>query len=318
MAYKKVYLEYLEEFKSFGIAKSQIAELNDAHILPDIRFHKYLYENTSPECPTVGFLLGQDKSADGTEYYTIGQSYAQSVLAIGAEIKFLDYDNAYRQMKECDGVILPGGFFDNPESFYVDGKDMGAKEGKRFFAYKSVIQEAYAAQKPMLGICAGAQMIGAILGNMKMYRSIEQEIPQKTVHKPRQETDVRVHGLKLLPEMPMQKIMGLAPEEDRIMINSRHAQAMVHPALQEYVKGEPLVKMDMYAVSDADGIPEVWGNEKAGILCIQGHPEDLAAAGDEKMLNIYRHIAGLSSKYKKAHSLPRRWVAPLKRQNNER
>lgn len=76
-------------------------------------------------------------------------------------------------MKKCDGAILPGGAFDNPESFFIDGKDMGGREGKRFFAYKSVIQEAFRHHKPMLGICAGAQMIGAVLGNMKMYRQLE-------------------------------------------------------------------------------------------------------------------------------------------------
>lgn len=158
----------------------------------------------------------------------------------------------------------------------------------------------------MLGICAGAQMIGAVLGNMKMYRSLEQEIPHKTVHKPRTETDVRLHGLKLLPGTPIFDIMGLRPDEERIMINSRHSQAMVHPALQEYVKSEPLVKMDMYAVSDADGVPEIWGNAAAGILCIQGHPEDLAAAGDKTMLRVYQHIARLSAEYKKGRqALPK-------------
>ena len=99
--------------------------------------------------------------------------------------------------------------------------------------------------------------------------------------------------------------MGLRPDEERIMINSRHSQAMVHSALQEYVKSEPLVKMDMYAVSDADGVPEIWGNAAAGILCIQGHPEDLAAAGDKTMLRVYQHIARLSAEYKKAQALPK-------------
>lgn len=237
---------------------------------------------------------------------TVGLTYAHSILNSGAEIRFLDYDNAYCQMKKCDGAILPGGAFDNPESFFIDGKDMGGREGKRFFAYKSVIQEASRHHKPMLGICAGAQMIGAVLGNMKMYRSLEQEIPHKTVHKPRTETDVRLHGLKLLPGTPIFDIMGLRPDEERIMINSRHSQAMVHSALQEYVKSEPLVKMDMYAVSDADGVPEIWGNAAAGILCIQGHPEDLAAAGDKTMLRVYQHIARLSAEYKKGRqALPK-------------
>lgn len=299
---KKIYLEYLDEFKSYGIPKSEIETLHKEGTVADIRFHKELYEKRNAARPTVGFLLGQDKGNDGTEYYTVGLSYAHSILNSGAEIRFLDYDNAYKQMKTCDGAILPGGAFDNPESFFIDGKDMGGREGKRFFAYKSVIQEAYRHHKPMLGICAGAQMIGACLGNMKMYRSLEDEIPHKAVHKPRQETDVRLHGLKLLPGTPIFDIMGLRADEDRIMINSRHAQAMVHPALQEYVKGEPLVKMDMYAVSDADGVPEIWGNASAGILCVQGHPEDLAAAGDEKMLRIYQYIAGLSAEYKKSRA----------------
>ncbi len=297
---KTVYLEYLDEFKSYGIPKSEIEALHRDGVVADIRFHKELYEKRQASRPTVGFLLGQDKGTDGTEYYTVGLTYAHSILNSGAKIRFLDYDNAYCQMKKCDGAILPGGAFDNPESFFIDGKDMGGREGKRFFAYKSVIQEAFRHHKPMLGICAGAQMIGAVLGNMKMYRSLEQEIPRKTVHKPRTETDIRLHGLKLLPGTPIFDIMGLRPDEDRIMINSRHSQAMVHPALQEYVKGEPLVKMDMYAVSDADGVPEIWGNASAGILCIQGHPEDLAAAGDEKMLRVYRHIARLSAEYKKS------------------
>ncbi len=302
MQTKKIYLEYLEEFKSFGIPKKEIEELKKQGIVADIRFHKELYENKSSGRPTVGFLLGQDKGDNGEEYYTIGMTYAQAALSTGAEIKFLDYENTYQQMKGCDGVILPGGAFDNPENFFIDGKDMGGKEGKRFFAYKAAIDEAHHNQKPMLGICAGAQMLAALLGIWKMYRSIEEEVSKMTVHKPKAETDVRIHGLKLLKGTPIYEIMGLDANEDKIMINSRHNQAMVHPALQDYVEGTPLVKMDIYAVSDADGIPEIWGNEAAGILCVQGHPEDLAAKGDTKMQKLYNYIAIKALAYKKAHS----------------
>ncbi len=301
MKTKKIYLEYLEEFKSFGIPKKEIEELKAQGIAADIRFHKELYEDKSSNRPTVGFLLGQDKGDNGEEYYTIGLTYAQAALSTGAEIKFLDYENTYQQMKDCDGVILPGGAFDNPEDFFIDGKDMGGKEGKRFFAYKAAITEAYRHHKPMLGICAGAQMIGALLGNMKMYRSLEKEVSKKTVHKPKAETDVRIHGLKLIKGTPIFDIMGLDANEDKIMINSRHNQAMVHPALQDYVEGTPLVKMDLYAVSDSDGIPEIWGNEAAGILCVQGHPEDLAAKGNKKMQHLYDYIAQKAKMYKQAH-----------------
>ena len=125
---------------------------------------------------------------------------------------------------------------------------------------------------------------------------------KKTVHKPKAETDVRIHGLKLIKGTPIFDIMGLDENEDKVMINSRHNQAMVHPALQDYVEGTPQVKMDMYAVSDSDGIPEIWGNEAAGILCVQGHPEDLAAKGNKKMQRLYDYITKKAAAYKRAHT----------------
>ncbi len=298
---KTICLEYLEEFDSYGIAVETIRKLTAEGFVADIRFHGEAYGKTPEGRPLVGFLLGQDKGKNGAEYYTVGGTYAYSIINSGAEIKFLDYDSVETQMKSCHGLILPGGAFDNPEEFYIDGKNTGIKEGKRFLAYKSAIKQAYGLQKPMLGICAGAQMIGSILGNMKMYRSLADEVPLHTGHKPLQEHGVRLHQIKLKPATPLYDIMGLSLEVDKILINSRHSQAMVHQARQDSVEGEPLVKMEMYAVSDVDGVPEIWGNETAGILCIQGHPEDLAAKGDEAMLRIYRHIADLAAKYKREH-----------------
>lgn len=105
---KTVYLEYLDEFKSYGIPKSEIEALRRNGVVADIRFHKELYEKRQASRPTVGFLLGQDKGTDGTEYYTVGLTYAHSILNSGAKIRFLDYDNAYCQMKKCDGAIFAG------------------------------------------------------------------------------------------------------------------------------------------------------------------------------------------------------------------
>lgn len=66
---KTVYLEYLDEFKSYGIPKSEIEALRRNGVVADIRFHNELYGKRQASRPTVGFLLGEDKGADGTEYY---------------------------------------------------------------------------------------------------------------------------------------------------------------------------------------------------------------------------------------------------------
>ena len=297
MAKKEIiYLEYLPEFDAYGIQKSVIEQLTQQKIVAEILLPEKVRQDCAQDAPTIGFLLGQDKSENGDEYYSIGENYLKAVLSTDAHIRFLDYDNPYQQMKDCDGAVLPGGAFNNPEHFYIDGQTLGEKIGKRYFAYRSVIAEAYKKHKPMLGICAGAQMIGAILGNMKMYRDLKREVLHPALHKPKKETDVRVHQIKLLKNTPIFEIMGLSSTEDRIMINSRHNQSMALDVLQDYLIGTPKVKMQVYAISESDNIPEIWGSEKAGILCVQGHPEDLI--DNEKMQNLYHYIARKAKEYK--------------------
>lgn len=291
-----LYLQYIPEFDSYGIKKEVVAQLSEKGIVAKILLPKNLQKNDTKQKPTIGFLLGQDKSDNGDEYYTISNSYLQAMLNTGSDIRFLDYENPYQQMKACDCAVLPGGVFNNPENFYIDGKVLGDEIGKRYFAYRSVIAEAYKIKKPLLGICAGAQMIGALLGNMKMYRDIKSEVLHPAIHNPKEETDVRVHQIKLLRNTPIFDIMGIDKNENHILINSRHNQSMVQDVLQDYVIGTPKVKMDIYAISEADGIPEIWGNEEAGILCVQGHPEDLVSDG--KMQNIYNYITHKAKEHK--------------------
>ncbi len=291
-----LYLQYIPEFDSYGIKKEVVAQLSEKGIVAKILLPKNLQKNDTKQKPTIGFLLGQDKSDNGGEYYTISNSYLQAILNTGSDIRFLDYENPYQQMKACDCAVLPGGVFNNPENFYIDGKVLGDEIGKRYFAYRSVIAEAYKTKKPLLGICAGAQMIGALLGNMKMYRDLKSEVLHPAIHNPKEETDVRVHQIKLLKNTPIFDIMGIDKNENHILINSRHNQSMVQDVLQDYVIGTPKVKMDIYAISEADGIPEIWGNEEAGILCVQGHPEDLVSDG--KMQNIYNYITHKAKKHK--------------------
>ena len=114
-----VNLRWFDEFNGYGIPKSVINQLTAAGKIADIRLPENLRDQTKTNQPTIGFLLGEDKAADGTECYSIGTSYVQSLIAAKADIKFLDYDNTAQQIKFCDGLVLPGGRFTNPESFYI-------------------------------------------------------------------------------------------------------------------------------------------------------------------------------------------------------
>lgn len=296
MKSKKVELHYIKEFDSYGIAKSVLLELYNKNILADIRLPENIL-NEKENKPLLGVLLGQDMSTDGTDYYTIGNSYIEAVKNTGANICFLDYDNPVAETQNCHGIVLVGGIFDFPKDYFIKNENLGKGIGKRFLAYKNIIESAYKEHKPMLGICAGAQMLGCVLGNLKMYLYINKEVKSPAKHKPTQKGEVCMHKLKFFDKTPIYEIMGISPL-DEIKINSRHEQAMVPETFRQE---KAIVKMSLYAVCEADNVPEIWGNDKESILCVQGHPEDLAAAGDKSMQNLYDYVAKRATIYKEQH-----------------
>ena len=294
-----VYLEYVPKLGAYGVKERVISDLTARNEIAEILLPKTLDYIPDASAPIIGFLLGEDTLDTGDRYYTIGKNYLQAILNAGVRIRFLDYDHPLEQMQNCQGFVLPGGCFANPEYFYVNGKVSDLPVGKRYLAYQAVIMQAYKEHKPMLGICAGAQMIGALLGDMKMYRQIPETGSNLIRHKPQEASEVCMHPLHLIPDTPLYDIMGICSSENHIMMNSRHTQAMVPGS---YMGKRPVVRMDIYAVSEGDNIPEIWGNDRAGILCIQGHPEDLIM--DKKMQNLYGYIAKKASEYKAGMPIP--------------
>jgi len=280
MQTKRVELYYIKEFDSYGIPKSVLSELYKENVLADIRLpEKILKEDKNK--PLLGFLLGQDMSSDGTDYYTISINYMESMKNTGSNICFLDYDNPVAESHNCHGIVLPGGIF---------------SEGKRFLAYKNLIENSSKEHKPMLGICAGAQMIGSVLGKVEKF-NLFNEASSSVKHKPTEKGEVCLHKLKLFEKTPIYEILGISPK-DEVIMNSRHALALV---LNSFKQEKAPVEMTVYAVSEGDNIPEIWGNDKENILCVQGHPEDFAAKGDKVMQNIYNYVAKRAMLYKEQH-----------------
>ena len=296
MKTKRVELQYLKEFNSYGIPKSVLYELYKDKVLADIRLPENILKEDKNK-PLLGFLLGQDMSTDGTDYYTISNSYLESMKNTNSNVRFLDYDNPVAETHNCHGIVLPGGCFDCPKDYFILNENLGQGIGKRFLAYKNIIENAYKEHKPMLGICAGAQMLACVLSNVKMYLHVNKEVSSSLKHKPTEKGEVCLHKLKFFEKTPIYQILGISPK-DEIQMNSRHDQAMV---LNTFKQKKATVEMSVYAVSEADNIPEIWGNDKEGILCVQGHPEDFAALGDKVMQNIYNYVAKRAMLYKEQH-----------------
>ena len=287
MPTKKIYLEYLPEFEAYGITDEKIKELTSQNITPILEFAPTDIQKLSPKQqnkknqPTIGFLLGQDKNN-----YTISLAYAQTMAATGANIRFLTYNENTKQMEGLDALVLPGGTFAFPEEFYTDPQENLQKHlSARFLAYTTSIIKAEKEGLPILGICAGAQILGA-MHHMKMFRDVQKYTQTSILH---QTKNLNAHNVNIYPNTPLAKIF----DHENIMVNSRHNESMSpHNTSPD---------MKIYAMSP-DLVPEAWGIEEKNILCIQWHPEDLARQGNQQMQNIYNWLAEKAKEYKKAKS----------------
>lgn len=292
-------LTYLSEFQCYGIKKNEVADMAAKEGVPEIILTEEICKKIAPQYhkkAKIGFLLGEDTSADGTSYYTIGNDYLKSLLKAGADLRFLDYDNTYPQVSQCDGLVLPGGAFNSPQEFYITPSHNN-DSSKRSFAYIQATMGAEAKNKPLLGICAGAQMIGGMHGH-KMYLSVAKETGSHISHKSSQN---HAHEVFIKENSPLHKIMQT--DTLTFWVNSRHNEAMIEQEIQEYLNKTDL---EVYAFSKNDNIPEAWGNEKKNILCIQWHPENLAVQGVQSMQNIYNWIVdkSVSNKAKQKIKIP--------------
>lgn len=278
---QSVTLEYLPQYEAYGISDEKINVFEKQNIIPFISLApqdiEQLADASKDNKPTVAFLLGRDEN-----YYTIDYNYARAILQSGVNIRFLTYSSCAEQMNGIHGLILPGGRFPSPEQFYCDAAlNASTKYEPRAAAYLNCIAEALKEHLPMLGICAGAQMIGGVLG-MKMYRNTKQYTNTDIEHKTK---ILDAHKVLIKNPSPLYDIL----QTEEIETNSRHTESMLPYASDS--------KLTIYARTE-DNIPESWGNAEKNIMCIQWHPEDFAANGDISMQRIYNWLAQKALSYK--------------------
>jgi len=288
---KQYYLTYKPLIKAFSISDATIKSCDDNMEIPLLELAPKDYQRLGcavphPFAPIVGFLMGRDK-----DDYSADWNYVRAIAKTGVKLRFLTYKHCELQLQGCNGLVLPGGAFDSPESYYADAKKTDVDfPSLRSQAYALCIRGALARQIPILGICAGAQMVAGEFG-LKLWRNFD-NVETPIAH---HSYDDQAHRLSILPDTPLAKIL---PDYDQEYVNSRHRELVVPLRLQRELWAEAnhiavedvQLPLDFYAFAN-DGVPEAWGSEELHILCVQFHPEDLAAHDNSAMLGIYQWLA---------------------------
>jgi len=221
-------------------------------------------------------LLGVSTSSEMTlnrPYVKATRYYADSVQRAGGHAVYLpimpDAESAYETatdiMDRLDGLMLSGGNDDVQAQLYGEVAHpkvtwINPERDRYEFA---LIQAAMEQQKPILGICRGAQVLNVFMGGT-LYQYLPEQFPGSGQHFPAQ-TEMRhyFHGVTVKRDSRMHQIFG----SETIMVNSFHNQAVKDT-------GEGLVA----TAWSEEGVIEAFEHASYPfMLGIQAHPEAMTA-----------------------------------------
>lgn len=211
---------------------------------------------------------------------TVAQSkYMESLARAGARMRWVelsDPEQAVQDALTCDGLLLPGGGDMDPK-FYGQERIPACGEPNllRDAAEPLLLRAFLAADKPVLGICRGIQVMNAVLGG-DLYQDIK-----PFEHLPHNDHWAKVHTVTVRRGTLLSRILG----QDTVLVNSQH-----HQAVDRVAPGFTL------AALSEDGIVEAIEKPDARFcLGVQWHPEWLSDA-DPAMQGLFDAFVNACSK----------------------
>ncbi|MEK3933687.1 gamma-glutamyl-gamma-aminobutyrate hydrolase family protein [Sporosarcina sp. FSL W7-1349] len=223
--------------------------------------------------PVIG--LTSNMNVDGK--HEIDPEYMAAILLAGGLPFIIPADveqEAEQAASLLDGLVLTGGKDIDPQCY---GEEPHPKLGEvspaRDRMEIALVGQMKAADKPILGICRGIQLLNVAFGG-DLFQDVEGQMDRPVLqHAQRAPRSHPSHTVKLESGSVLEEIVG----EPLLQVNSFHHQSVKRVA----------ASLRISAFSN-DGIVEaIEGREGNFLLGVQWHPERLAVAGDAPSLRIF-------------------------------
>jgi len=237
----------------------------------------------SQDAPLIGITADSEEPKAGARsdyskypWYAIRGNYCSAVREAGGVPLVLPHEASLIEEYAglLDGLLVSGGAFDVDPALFGEASRHSTvvlKEDRTVFEL-GITRAMLKADKPILGICGGQQLLAVALGG-SLIQHIPDEVNNPLAHEqpnPRHEAG---HDVKITPGSKLHKIMGMAAAP----VNSAHHQA---------VKAVPAnILVDAVA---PDGVIEGI-EDPARDFCIgvQWHPEFHISPGDVKLFDAF-------------------------------
>lgn len=169
--------------------------------------------------PLIAVLMDESTSSGGTRYEA-HKGYFHGLTAEGAAPFGVPYapELVSEVVASFDGLLAVGGRFAYPSEWYVGGKTSQSASSPRLEVERSAMTSFLAAHKPVLGICAGMQMLACLHGS-RLTPDIADWSPSALPHDQRGMS----HRVDIGEGTLLRRIIG----QPAIVVNSFHREAVV-------------------------------------------------------------------------------------------
>jgi putative glutamine amidotransferase len=162
-------------------------------------------------------------------------------------------------MRELDGLVLQGGADVSPESYGQQPlRPEWSGDRVRDLYEMEMLWECVFQEKPVLGICRGAQLINVAFGGT-LYQDVGTQLPGGVTHRDEDAYDRHSHELLIEKGSALARLYGEAPR----LVNSLHHQSVDRPGSGLVVEARA-----------PDGVVEAirWTGSSY-VVGVQWHPE---------------------------------------------
>ena len=224
----------------------------------------------------IGLTLDSEAPGGYSKFpwYAIRENYCTAITRAGGVPMPLPHEPDLIETYSgvIDGLVVTGGAFDLDPALYGDASrhDTVVTKDRRTRFEFDIMRAVLAANKPVLGICGGQQLLNVVLGG-SLIQHIPDSVPGALAHEQPNPRDQAGHDINIVAGSLLHRIMGV----DIAAVNSAH-----HQAVRDTGPGV------IITARARDGVIE--GIEAPAYrfcLGVQWHPEFEISAGDSAIFS---------------------------------